>query len=66
MSRLFWVAVGAAGGILAYRRGERLVAEARERGLVATAQQAAVAAVTTATTVRQAVAGAATSRGGTG
>ena len=34
MSRTFWVAVGAVGGIYAYRRGQRAVAEARERGFV--------------------------------
>lgn len=33
-SRLFWVAVGAVGGVYAYRRGQRAVVDARERGLV--------------------------------
>jgi hypothetical protein len=34
MSRLFWVSVGAVGGFYVARRGERMVAEARERGVV--------------------------------
>jgi hypothetical protein len=32
--RLFWVAVGAAGGIWAYRRGGEALDNARERGVV--------------------------------
>ena len=40
MGRLLWVAVGAAGGVLAYRRGQHLVQEARERGLVGSVQAA--------------------------
>ncbi|MDP2013652.1 MAG: hypothetical protein Q8L05_05440 [Actinomycetota bacterium] len=42
MRRMFWFAVGAAVGILAYRRGQRFVDESRERGIVMTIQQAAV------------------------
>lgn len=34
MRRLFWVAVGAAGGIWAYRRGGEALENARERGVV--------------------------------
>lgn len=41
MSRGFWVVVGAAGGIYAYRRGTRAVDTARERGLVGNVQAAA-------------------------
>ena len=55
MSRLFWIAVGAAGGIWAYRRGQQVVADARERGVVLTAQQVALSTVSTITTVRGAV-----------
>ncbi|MDO9486485.1 MAG: hypothetical protein Q7K25_10550 [Actinomycetota bacterium] len=44
MRRMFWFALGAAVGILAYRRGQRFVEESRERGVVMTIQQAAVSA----------------------
>lgn len=44
MRRMFWFALGAAVGILAYRRGQRFVDESRERGIVMTIQQAAVSA----------------------
>jgi len=53
MRRLVWVAVGAVGGIYAYRRGSALVAEARERGVVLTAQQAALAAMSTVASARE-------------
>lgn len=52
MRRLVWVAVGAVGGIYAYRRGSALLADARERGVVLTAQQAAVSAVSTLSSAR--------------
>ncbi len=41
MSRVFWVAVGAVGGVMAYRRGVAAVVTARERGALGTAQAAA-------------------------
>ncbi|MDO8731248.1 MAG: hypothetical protein Q7L55_01525 [Actinomycetota bacterium] len=44
MRRMLWFALGAAVGILAYRRGQRFVEESRERGIVMTIQQAAVSA----------------------
>ena len=44
MRRLFWFALGAAVGILAYRRSMRVVEQSRERGIVMTVQQAAVSA----------------------
>lgn len=53
MRRLVWVALGAAGGIVAYRRGQQMLADARERGVVLSAQQAGLSAM-------QAVAGART------
>ncbi len=56
------MAVGAAGGILIYRRGRQVMAEARERGVVPTVQQAAVTAATTVATVRTAVQSARTGR----
>jgi hypothetical protein len=34
-----WLGLGAAGGILAYRKGGQLLDQARAQGLVATAQQ---------------------------
>ena len=56
------MAVGAAGGILVYRRGRQVVADARARGVVPTVQQAAVTAATTVATVRSAVQTAKTGR----
>ena len=44
MSRVFWVAVGAVGGIVAYRRGTQAAARARELGPLGTAQVTAQAA----------------------
>jgi len=49
MSRTFWVAVGAVGGIYAYRRGQRAVTDAKERGFVGNVQ----AATDTVTSVAQ-------------
>jgi len=40
MNRTFWVAVGAVGGIYAYRRGQRTVSDAKERGFVENVQVA--------------------------
>ncbi|MGI9196423.1 MAG: hypothetical protein ACR2KE_03075 [Candidatus Nanopelagicales bacterium] len=40
MGRMIWVALGAAGGVYAYRRGQRLLDEARERGVVGSMQAA--------------------------
>lgn len=36
MRRLVWVAVGAAGGIAAYRKGQQLWAQANDQGVWAT------------------------------
>lgn len=33
-SRIFWISVGAVGGIVVYRRGQRAVEQARTRGVV--------------------------------
>ncbi len=43
MSRVFWMAVGAVGGVMAYRKGTQAVARARELGPLGTAQVAAQA-----------------------
>jgi hypothetical protein len=44
MGRIAWIALGAAGGILAYRGGQRFIAHAREQGVVASTQQVGTAA----------------------
>lgn len=44
MRRLVWVAVGAVGGIVVYRRVEQALIQAREQGVVATVQQAGASA----------------------
>lgn len=40
MGRMIWVALGAAGGIVAYRKGQQVVEEARRRGVVGSLQAA--------------------------
>ena len=52
MGRMIWVAIGAAGGVYAYRRGSRLLEEARQRGLVGSMQAATGSAAGLATTAR--------------
>lgn len=52
MGRMIWVALGAAGGVYAYRRGSRLLEEARQRGLVGSVQAATGSAAGLATTAR--------------
>lgn len=52
VSRLLWMAVGAAGGIYVYRNGARIAADARDRGVFAVAQDLAGSAAATVTTVR--------------
>ena len=42
MGRLVWVAVGAAGGIWAYRKASDLIEQAREQGVALTVQQVAL------------------------
>lgn len=41
MSRTFWMAVGAVGGVVAYRKGTQVVNRARDLGPVGSAQVAA-------------------------
>lgn len=50
MSRLLWVGVGAAGGIYAYRRGQRAWNTAKDRGV---AGNMTVAAATASTLLAQ-------------
>ncbi|MDO8307844.1 MAG: hypothetical protein Q7V58_05745 [Actinomycetota bacterium] len=64
MRRIVWIAVGAAGGIYAYRRGAQVLAEARERGVVLSAQQAGLSAVS-ALNAAKSMAAAATAATGT-
>lgn len=44
MRRITWLAIGAVGGILVYRRGQRFWADTREQGLAASTQQAGASA----------------------
>lgn len=53
MRRLVWVTVGAVAGIVVYRRVERAVADTRERGVVATVQQAGASAAHAVDVARQ-------------
>ena len=48
MSRTFWVTVGAVGGIVVYRKGQRALDDARERGLIGNIQIAASTAASVA------------------
>ena len=57
MRRLFWFTAGAAAGYYVARRGERLVVDARERGLVGNVSLAAGTATRLAQSASQAVAG---------
>lgn len=52
VSRLFWAAVGAAGGIAAYRKWEQVKGQAREDGIVPTAQALITSTLTTVETAR--------------
>jgi len=52
MRRTFWVALGAAGGVLAYRRGQQLWEDAREKGVVGSMQAASGSAASLATSAR--------------
>lgn len=45
MRRMVWVALGAAGGVIVYRRAQTMIADARERGVVVSAQQAGLSAM---------------------
>lgn len=58
MARIAWIALGAVGGILVYRGGQRFLADARERGVVASTQQAGSAALARAQAAARLVASA--------
>jgi len=58
MRRIVWVAIGAAGGILAYRRVQQALEDARERGVVLSVQQVGLSAAQAASTARALAAGA--------
>ena len=60
MRRMVWIAVGAAGGIVVYRRAQQVLADAREKGMVLSVQQAGVSAVGALNAARVMAAGAAT------
>lgn len=45
MRRVVWIAIGAVGGIYAYRRGQQALLDARERGVILSAQQVGLSAV---------------------
>lgn len=60
MSRMLWVAVGAAGGVLAYKKVTRVVNDAKQRTLVGNVNAAATAATVALGNVRQIVASAPT------
>ena len=47
MRRLVWTAIGAAGGIWAYRKGSELLDQARVQGVALTIQQVALTATQT-------------------
>lgn len=52
MRRLVWVAIGAAGGIFVYKRAQQAIADAKERGVVGSAQHWGQSAALAASTLR--------------
>ena len=61
MRRTVWVAIGATAGVIAYRRGQRIVEEARARGVVGSVQAATLSATALTSSARSLLA----SMGGT-
>lgn len=55
MSRMVWMAVGAAGGVIAYKKVTRVVNDAKQRTLVGNVNAAATAATVLVGNVRQIV-----------
>ena len=53
--RLVWTAIGAAGGIWAYRKGSELLDQAREQGVALTIQQVALSATQTVNQVSNSI-----------
>ncbi|MFM1967005.1 MAG: hypothetical protein RL134_2730 [Actinomycetota bacterium] len=52
MRRTVWIALGATAGVIAYRRGQKLLEEARTRGVVGSVQAATLSASTVAASAR--------------
>jgi hypothetical protein len=52
MRRTVWIALGATAGVIAYRRGQKLLEEARERGVVGSVQAATLSASSVAASAR--------------
>ncbi len=52
MARTVWIVLGAAGGVLAYRKGQQLVEGARQRGVVGSVYAASESAGAAASTAR--------------
>lgn len=65
VGRLIWVAVGAAGGVYVYRRGQRLIEEAREKGVVGSVTAATGSAAGLAASARSLLAARAATGGQT-
>lgn len=63
MSRIVWMAVGAVGGIVAYRKGTQMLADAKARGVIGNVNAATTTATTIASRARDAVAVASGQRG---
>jgi len=59
MRRIVWVAVGAAGGIVVYRRAQQALVDAREKGVVVSAQQIGLSAANALSTAKVLASGAA-------
>jgi hypothetical protein len=59
MRRLVWIAVGAIGGVVVYRRAQTALADARDRGVVVSAQQVGLSAANALSTARAMAASAA-------
>jgi hypothetical protein len=55
VARVFWIGVGAAAGVWAYKRGERAIERARERGMVGNIAAATTTATKVAATAGRAV-----------
>ncbi len=58
MRRMVWVALGAAGGIVAYRKVQQAIEDARERGVVLSVQQVGLSAAQALATARVVASGA--------
>jgi hypothetical protein len=52
MRRTVWIALGATAGVIAYRRGQKLLEEAKAKGVVGSVQAATLSASTVAASAR--------------